>query len=92
MKGGNRGGGYSKAVEEMRSQADSSSGTSEKELRAELAFQHGNVFMMKINKAIEHYSRAIELNNAATYNNRGAAYYIKGDYERVIVDYTKMIS
>ena len=87
--------GIREAVEEMRSQADSSSGTSEKELRAELAFQHGNVFMMigQINKAIEHYSRVIELNpnNAATYNNRGAAYYIKGDYERVIVDYTKMI-
>ena len=46
-----------------------------------------------MNKAIEAYSRSIELypHNPATYNNRGVAYYIKGDYERVIIDYTKVI-
>ena len=87
--------GIREAVEEMQSQTDSSSGTSEKELRAELAFQHGNVFMMigQINGAIEHYSRAIELNpnNANTYHNRGVAYCSKGNYDRAIEDFGKVI-
>ena len=87
--------GIRKTVDKMQAQVDSSSKTSEKELRAELAFQQGSVFIMigQMNKAIEAYSRAIELypNNPATYNNRGVAYYIKGDYDRVIVDYTKVI-
>ena len=38
--------GIRKTVEEMQAQVDSSSETSERELRAELAFQQGNVFMM----------------------------------------------
>ena len=87
--------GIRKTVEEMQAQVDSSSEGSEKELRAELAFQQGSVFIMigQMNKAIEAYSRSIELypHNPATYNNRGVAYYIKSDYERVIVDYTKVI-
>ena len=87
--------GIREAVEEMQAQSDSSSETSEKELRAELAFQHGNVLMMigQINGAIEHYSRAIELNpdNAAIYNNRGGAYVGKRDFDCAMEDYTKAI-
>ncbi|MCE2396545.1 tetratricopeptide repeat protein [Candidatus Poribacteria bacterium] len=87
--------GIRKTIEEMQAQVDSSSETSEKELRAELAFQQGNVFMMigQINMAIEVYSRAIELNpnNPNAYNNRGVAYSAKGDFERTIEDYTKAI-
>ena len=87
--------GIREAVEEMQAQSDSSSETSERELRAELAFQHGNVLMMigQVNSAIEHYSHAIELNpnNAPTYNNRGVAYHIKRDHYRAIEDYTKAI-
>ena len=87
--------GIREAVEEMQAQADTPSGISEKELRAELAFQHGNVLMMigQINSAIEHYSHAITLNpdNADAYNNRGIAYNIKGDSDQAIPDYTKAI-
>ena len=87
--------GIRRVLEEMQVQVDSFSKTSEKELRAELAFQQGSVFIMlgQMNKAIEAYSCSIELypHNPATYNNRGVAYYIKGDYERVIADYTKVI-
>ena len=87
--------GIREAVEEMQAQSDSSSETSKKESRAELAFQHGNVLMMigQINNAIEHYSHAIELNpnNAPTYNNRGVAYRGKGDFDRAIEDYNKAI-
>ena len=87
--------GIREAVEEMQTQSDSSSETSERELRAKLAFQHGNVLMMigEVNMAIEHYSRAIEFNpnHASTYNNRGAAYERKGDIDRAIDDYTKAI-
>ena len=43
------------AIEEMQVQADTSSGISEQELRAKLAFQQGNVLMMigQVNMAIE---------------------------------------
>lgn len=85
--------GIREAVEEMQAQSDSSPETSERELRAELAFQHGNVFMMigQVNLAIDRYSHAIELNpnNAFTYNNRGTAYYHKCEYAKAITDYTK---
>ena len=87
--------GIRKIVDVMQSQTDSPSEASERELRAELAFQQGIVFIMlgQMNKAIEAYSRAIEHypNNPSTYHNRGVAYYIKGDYDRVIIDYTKVI-
>ena len=87
--------GIRKTVDKMQVQSDSSSETSERELRAELAFQHGNVLMMigQVDMAIERYSHAIELdsNDAGTYNNRGAAYLIKRDHYRAIEDYTKAI-
>ena len=87
--------GIRKAVEEMQTQADSASGISEKELRAKLAFQHGNVLMIikQFDSAIEHYSHAIALNPniASTYNNRGIANRNNGDFNRAIEDYTKAI-
>ena len=85
--------GIRKVVDKMQSQTDSSSETSEKKLRAELAFQQGNVLMMigQVNMAIERYSLAIELNpsNAFTYNNRGTAYYHKCEYAQAVTDYTR---
>ena len=87
--------GIRKTVDKMQVQSDSSSETSERELRAELAFQHGNVLMMigQVDMAIERYSHAIELDSddAGTYNNRGTAYLIKRDHYRAIGDYTKAI-
>ena len=87
--------GIRKTVDKMQVQSDSSSETSEREFRAELAFQHGNVLMMigQVDMAIERYSYAIELdsNDAGTYNNRGTAYLIKRDHYRAIGDYTKAI-
>lgn len=87
--------GIRKVVEDMQAQADSLSKTSERELRAELAFQQGNVLMMlgQVNMAIEHYSHAIELNpnNASIYNNRGITYYTKGDNDLAITDLNKAI-
>ena len=87
--------GIRKVVDKMQTQADSSSRTSEKELRTELAFQQGNVFMMlgQINRAIELYSYAIELDsdNAEAYNNRGVASGQRSDYECAINDFSKAV-
>ncbi len=87
--------GIRKAVEEMQAQVDASSETSEKERHAELAFQHGNALMMirQIDAAIERYSYAIELDpdDVNTYNNRGVAYYSKGEVARAIADFNMMI-
>ena len=54
--------GIRKAVEKIKSQADSSSETSEKELHAELAFQRGNVQMLlgQLGIASKSYSDAVK--------------------------------
>ena len=43
--------------------------------------------------AIEHYNEAIKLNpqHVASYNNRGAAYYILDEYDRAIENYDKAL-
>ena len=87
--------GIRKAVEEVRTQADLSSRRYEEELRAKLAFQHGNVMLVigEMDRAIERYSRAIELypSNAAFYNNRGIACSKNGAFGSAIKDYNKAI-
>ena len=88
--------GIRKTINKLQSQADpSSGGISEEELRAELAFQHGNVLMMfgELYRAIEVYSGAIDLNprHAFAYINRGAAYSKKGKYDLAIEDCNEAI-
>ena len=87
--------GIRKFVDAMQSQMDSPPGAPEEELRAALAFQQGNVLMMlgQIDKAIERYSHAIDLNPnyAEAYTNRGLAYQNKGDYDRAIEDHNKAL-
>ena len=48
----------------------------------------------EIDKAIEGYNKAIELNpdSAITYRNRGVAYYNKGKFHRAVDDFSKVIS
>ena len=83
--------GIRKAVHKMQTWADESSGTFEKELHADLIFQHGNLLMMlgQLDMAIEAYSNAINLHprNANTHNNRGIAYAEKGKLDNAIEDY-----
>ena len=85
--------GIRSAISRIRSQTSASSGTSEKELRAELAFQHGNVLMMlrQTEVAIKAYSQAIELNShdANAYSNRSTAYRNNGDFKLAIQDFNR---
>ena len=85
--------GIRKVVDKMQSQVDSPPSAPEDELRAELAFQQGNVLIMlgQMDKAIERYSHVIKLNpnHTEAYNNRGAAYGKIGDVDRAIVEFTK---
>ena len=87
--------GIRKIINEMHSQADELSGTPEKELRAELAFQRGNVLVMlrQIDRAVSTYSDAIKLkpDHAAAYNNRGIAHTFKRELDQAITDYSKAI-
>ena len=80
--------GLRKAVEEMQVSV-------QKGALPEWVFQQGNFLIMlgQIDKAIEAYSHAIELNpdNAEAYNNRGGAYDIKGETDRAIEDFNKAI-
>ena len=81
------------AISRIRSQTSASSGTSEKELRAELALQHGNVLMMlrQTEVAIKAYSQAIELNSsdANAYSNRSTAYRNNEDLKLAIQDFNR---
>lgn len=47
----------------------------------------------KYDRAIETYTRAIQLNpnDYALYNNRGAAFYATGEFQKAIADYTKAL-
>ncbi|MDE0041647.1 MAG: TIR domain-containing protein, partial [Candidatus Poribacteria bacterium] len=57
--------GVRKTIYKMQGLEDASSKISEKELSAEIAFQHGNVLMIlgQIDKAIKAYSHAIKLDS-----------------------------
>ena len=85
--------GIREVIHNIQSQADPSDGASEEELRAELAFQHGNVLMMlrQAEVAIKAYSQAIELNfrDANAYINRSTAYRNNGDSKLAIQDFNR---
>ena len=87
--------GIRKVVGKIQAEAGASSGTSEKELRAELAFQQGNLLMMfrELDEAIERYSYAINLNPryATAYYNRGNVYYQRGELNNAFSDYDTAI-
>ena len=87
--------GIRKTIDKMQSQADPSSGASDKEQCADLAVQHGNLLMVlgQIDRAIKAYSRALELNprDAEAYNNRGIAYHRKREVDQAIKDYSKVM-
>ena len=87
--------GIRKTIVKMQSQADPSSGASDKEQCADLAVQHGSLLMVlgQIDRAIEAYSRALELNprDAEAYNNRGIAYHRKREVDQAIEDYSKVM-
>ena len=87
--------GIRKAVEEMQAQADSLSGVSKEELLSDSVFHQGNFLLIlgQIDRAIEAYSYAIELNpnNPAAYNNRGVSYDSKEKYDRAIADFNTAI-
>ena len=56
-------------------------------------YRQGDKFygQRKYDKAIEAYSKAIELNpnDSGLYNNRGIVYHLKREYEKAIADYTR---
>ena len=87
--------GTRKAVRKMLVQEDSAPRMSERELRAESAFQQGDFLLRlgQIDGAIEAYSLAVELNPRDTdaYNNRGVAYNSKGEYGFAIKDFNQAI-
>ena len=83
--------GIRKAAEKMRDQPK----PLHTKTLAYWALQQGNSLMtlLQIDKAIEAYSHAIQLDPhyANAYSNRGAAYNIKGKLDRAITDYNKTI-
>ena len=87
--------GIRKAIDEMQTQAKSTSESVQNKRLTEWVFQQGNFLMMlkQTKIAIEAYSYVVELNpnNAVAYNNRGLAYYEKGEIELAIKDYNKAI-
>ncbi len=87
--------GIREVVDKMQSQKAPSSKTSEKELRAELMFQHGNALMLlrQLDLAIKTFSDAIKLNprDARAYINRGVAYDKKGKFDKAMKDYKTSI-
>ena len=84
-----------KVVDEMQTQAKSSSENFQNRRLTEWIFQQGNFLLMlnQISMAIEAYSHAIDLNpdNADAYNNRGAAYIKRGKHDLAIENCNKAI-
>ncbi len=62
---------------------------------ADYWLEHGLSFSKskRYKEAIKAFSKAIKINpgNSEAYNNRGAAWYSKGDYDRAIADYSKAL-
>ena len=87
--------GIRRSVHKILTQTDLSSGRSEKDLRAELAFERANVRLLRseLDEAIEAYSQSIDLRPqvASSYNNRGVVYWKKGDFDLAITDFDKVI-
>ncbi len=87
--------GIRNTVDEMQTQAKSSSESVQIKRLAGWVLQQGNFLLMlkEINMAIEAYSHAIDLNpdNAAAYNNRGTAYSDIDEYVLAIQDFDKAI-
>ena len=87
--------GWQNVVDSIRKVVEEMQASVQKGALPEWIFQQGNFLLRlgQMDKAIEAYSHAIELNPdyAATYYNRGTAYNIKGDSDRAIEDFTKVI-
>ena len=82
-------------IHKMLVREDSAPRMSEREVDAERALQQGNSLLMlgQIDKAIEAYSYAIELNprDAVAYNNRGVGYLSKGEIDCATNDFSKTL-
>lgn len=87
--------GIRKTISKLESQANPSFGGAEKDLQAELAFERGNIRLLReeLDEAIEAYSQSIDLmpQVASSYNNRGVVYWRKGDFDLAITDFDKVI-
>ena len=83
--------GIRKTISKLESQANPSFGGTEKDLQAELAFERGNIRLLReeLDEAIEAYSQSIDLRSqvASSYNNRGVVYWRKGDFDLAIEDF-----
>ena len=87
--------GLREAIDKMQSQANPLSDVSKEEILSDSVFQQGNILVVltQINKAIERYSYAIELNpnHIHAYNNRGIAYGNTGAFDRALEDFNTAI-
>ena len=88
--------GIRKAIDEMQTQAKSTSESVQNKRLTEWVFQQGNFLMMlkQTKIAIEAYSYVVELNpnNAVAYNNRGVAYDQRGRFDKAMKDYETSIA
>ena len=88
--------GWQDVITGIRKTVDKMQVDVQNETLPERTFQQGNFLMMlgQTDRAIETYSRAIQLNpdNTEVYNNRGVAYGERGDYDEAIKDFNKAIA